>query len=122
MQVVAVFVAGVLLSVGATAGAAQNANPALTGIPRIDARRAPAAPPTPAVSDANAPASPPPASGEDKRQLDRASDAVTQCIQLWDKATHMTRTEWAATCRRIQGRVDNAKADLMVPKAVPKRP
>lgn len=30
-----------------------------------------------------------------------------ECLNLWDAATHMTRTEWAATCRRIQNRLND---------------
>jgi len=36
-------------------------------------------------------------------------------MQLWDKATHMTKQEWAVTCGRLQGRVDNAKLAPDVP-------
>ncbi|MBS0241447.1 MAG: hypothetical protein JSS20_04670 [Proteobacteria bacterium] len=25
---------------------------------------------------------------------------VKDCMQLWDKSSHMTRTEWRATCKR----------------------
>lgn len=28
------------------------------------------------------------------------------CLSIWDKGTHMTRAEWAATCRRIQNRLN----------------
>jgi hypothetical protein len=31
-------------------------------------------------------------------------DPLTQCLRDWDAATHMTRQEWARTCRRV---VDN---------------
>jgi hypothetical protein len=30
-----------------------------------------------------------------------------ECLNLWDAATHMTRAEWAATCRRIQTRLND---------------
>jgi hypothetical protein len=36
-----------------------------------------------------------------------AQAAVSECIGLWDKDTHMTRAEWRATCTRIQGRLDS---------------
>jgi uncharacterized protein len=35
-------------------------------------------------------------------------DAIAECMKLWDRGTHMTKQEWAATCRRVQDRVDNA--------------
>lgn len=28
--------------------------------------------------------------------------AVTACLQMWDRGTHMTRREWSRTCRRVQ--------------------
>jgi hypothetical protein len=28
-------------------------------------------------------------------------DHLTQCLRDWDAATHMTRQEWARTCRRV---------------------
>lgn len=30
-------------------------------------------------------------------------DPLTQCLRDWDAATHMTRQEWARTCRRVVG-------------------
>jgi hypothetical protein len=29
------------------------------------------------------------------------ADSLEQCLNDWDKATHMTRAEWARTCRRV---------------------
>lgn len=28
-------------------------------------------------------------------------DRLTQCLRDWDAATHMTRQQWARTCRRV---------------------
>jgi hypothetical protein len=28
-------------------------------------------------------------------------DSLEQCLNDWDRATHMTRAEWARTCRRV---------------------
>jgi len=28
-------------------------------------------------------------------------DRLAQCLRDWDAATHMTRQEWARTCRRV---------------------
>jgi len=30
-------------------------------------------------------------------------DRLAQCLRDWDAATHMTRQEWARTCRRVVG-------------------
>jgi len=27
--------------------------------------------------------------------------AVADCVRMWDSATHMTKTEWSQTCRRV---------------------
>jgi hypothetical protein len=31
--------------------------------------------------------------------------AITDCMQMWDAGTHMTKQEWARTCRRVQNRL-----------------
>jgi hypothetical protein len=40
-----------------------------------------------------------------------ANENIADCIQLWDRETHMTKQEWARTCRRVQNRLDT----LVVP-------
>jgi hypothetical protein len=37
--------------------------------------------------------------------------AIADCMQLWDKGTHMSKQEWARTCQRIQSRLENLKID-----------
>src|SRR5262245_42847878 len=32
---------------------------------------------------------------------DRSVDSLEQCLRDWDSGTHMTRQEWARTCRRV---------------------
>jgi hypothetical protein len=29
------------------------------------------------------------------------ADGLEQCLRDWDRGTHMTRQEWARTCRRV---------------------
>jgi hypothetical protein len=36
------------------------------------------------------------------------ADALTSCLQLWEPATHMTRSEWARACRRVDERLKGA--------------
>jgi hypothetical protein len=36
-------------------------------------------------------------------KTERKVDHLTQCLRDWDAATHMTRQEWARTCRRVVG-------------------
>jgi methionine-rich copper-binding protein CopC len=31
--------------------------------------------------------------------------AVADCERMWDRGTHMTKTEWSQTCRRVQNRI-----------------
>ena len=31
--------------------------------------------------------------------------AVANCVQMWDRGTHMTQQQWLRTCRRVQDRL-----------------
>ena len=42
------------------------------------------------------------------------------CMGLWDKGAHMTMAEWLATCKRIQGRLNNLKVDPVAVSPAPK--
>jgi hypothetical protein len=42
--------------------------------------------------------------------------AVTDCMQMWDSGTHMTKQEWLRTCRRVQTRLDGLNVDVISPK------
>jgi hypothetical protein len=37
----------------------------------------------------------------DAKKADSSADYLAQCLRDWDAATHMTRQEWARTCRRV---------------------
>lgn len=55
-----------------------------------------------------------------------AQDALAECMQLWEPATHMTRQQWSRTCRRVQTRLDQitkqfAETDERQKNASPKR-
>jgi hypothetical protein len=39
--------------------------------------------------------------GAPKSTTNSAADSLEQCLHDWDAATHMTRPEWARTCRRV---------------------
>ena len=52
---------------------------------------------------------------------EQAKEALADCMRLWDKGTHMSKAEWATTCRRIQGRLDNLKVDPAQSVSAPKR-
>jgi hypothetical protein len=32
-------------------------------------------------------------------------------VKLWDRGTHMTKQEWARTCRRVENRLNNLKTN-----------
>lgn len=34
-----------------------------------------------------------------------AANVQSDCKKLWEPATHMTKQEWARTCERVQGRL-----------------
>ena len=77
----------------------RRANPSLSAqaptAPQAPKMTPPAAVPMP-PADAKKPAVPT-ARGPEQEYQD--------CLNLWDKGTHMTRSEWASTCRRIQNRL-----------------
>src|ERR1700704_4416004 len=60
------------------------------------------------------PSAPPPVGMSSHRQSgptqskerERAS-AVADCMRMWDSGTHMSKQEWARTCKRVQSRLDN---------------
>ena len=37
----------------------------------------------------------------EKKESDRGAEYLAQCLKDWDRGTHMTRQEWARTCRRV---------------------
>jgi hypothetical protein len=50
-----------------------------------------------------------------------ANDRYADCVNLWDAKTHMSKSEWSRTCRRIDNRlknlqVENLNSNLSGPK------
>jgi hypothetical protein len=37
----------------------------------------------------------------DPKKTESSTDYLAQCLRDWDAGTHMTRQEWARTCRRV---------------------
>jgi hypothetical protein len=60
----------------------------------------PAAKPDASVKP-DASAKPDAAAKPDAKKADSGADYLAQCLRDWDAATHMTRQEWARTCRRV---------------------
>jgi hypothetical protein len=49
-----------------------------------------------------------------KATLKRENDqAITNCVQMWDRGTHMTKQQWLRTCQRVQGRLQNLQIPRM---------
>jgi len=42
--------------------------------------------------------------------------AVTNCMQMWDSGTHMTKQAWLHTCKRIETCLDNLNIDALMPE------
>ena len=49
------------------------------------------------------------AGGLTKTGKNPALDTVADCMKIWDAGTHMSKADWARTCRRVQGRLDDLK-------------
>ncbi|MDX2203253.1 MAG: hypothetical protein NW223_10925 [Hyphomicrobiaceae bacterium] len=81
---------------------AETRQPARRGLK--GSAQAPAPPAAPAAK-APAPATPAASPGAPKDYVRTPAQEYEDCIKLWDAGTHMTRAEWAATCRRIQNRL-----------------
>lgn len=41
----------------------------------------------------------------------KTADGIAECMKLWDAKTHMTKVEWARTCKRVQMRLETLKVD-----------
>jgi hypothetical protein len=41
----------------------------------------------------------------------KTADGIAECMKLWDAKTHMTKGEWARTCKRVQMRLESLKVD-----------
>jgi hypothetical protein len=80
-------------------------------------------PGTPAAPDPNLPATASSgATGSAQRTgKNPITEHYTDCVKLWDNQTHMSKSEWSRTCRRIENRlqnlrVENMDADISGPK------
>lgn len=39
------------------------------------------------------------------------SESYTSCLNIWDAGTHMSKTEWARACKRVENRLDKLQLD-----------
>jgi hypothetical protein len=101
------FIAIVVLGLGADATSAQTKPPAspasLTTLQLL-----PSTPPV-GVSPHRQSQGPP------QSQQNVLGRDVADCMRMWDSGTHMTKQEWARTCKRVQTRLDNLKVDGLIP-------
>ncbi len=37
----------------------------------------------------------------------RYDGAVANCVQMWDRGTHMTQRQWLHACKRVQNRLQS---------------
>ena len=37
---------------------------------------------------------------------------VANCVQMWDRGTHMTEQQWLRTCKRVQDRLQHLQMKL----------
>jgi len=49
------------------------------------------------------------AGGATKTGKNPGLETIADCMKLWDAGTHMSKVDWARTCRRVQGRLDDLK-------------
>jgi hypothetical protein len=49
--------------------------------------------------------------GERASKKGAHDNAIASCERLWDAGTHMTKTEWSRTCRRVQDRIRQYEQD-----------
>ena len=73
---------------------------------------------------------PPPTTGAIAKEDPKAAaakktaDGIAECMRMWDAKTHMTKGEWARTCKRVQMRIENLKVDSSLglpPKAAERK-
>jgi hypothetical protein len=72
---------------------------------------APAATPPVVPPVAATPAKPKSAAEVAREAKAAAEHTIAECMQLWDKGTHMSKQAWASTCKRIQTRLENLKVE-----------
>jgi hypothetical protein len=109
----------------------QSGSPAQSGAAASAPPAGSASPGAPTAPDPNLPATasggrPQPGGANSSPQSGRTGknpigERYADCIKLWDSQTHMSRVDWARTCRRIENRlqnlqVENMDVDVMGPK------
>lgn len=104
------FVPIVFFSVGADAASAQtiSGSPSTNPASLTTLRLLPSSPPAMGMSSHRQ-------SGPPQSKAGERASAVADCMRMWDSGTHMTKQEWARTCKRVQSRLDNLKVEGLIP-------
>jgi hypothetical protein len=93
------FVAGcLLLALGSIASSQSGTSPDEAPSPMEILSALPPASPGGAETDAKADAA---RKAAPAKSAESKVDRLAQCLRDWDAGTHMTRQEWARTCRRV---------------------
>ena len=45
-------------------------------------------------------------SGPNRTGKNALSESYTSCLNIWDAGTHMSKSEWARACKRVENRLD----------------
>ena len=99
------------LGCGATSAQADPVSPPATPVTLTKADLSPLLPSAPTIV-----VSPHRETGiPQSREKDHDRD-VADCMQMWDSGTHMTKQQWASTCKRVQTRLDDLNIDMTMPK------
>ena len=70
---------------------------------------APAQAPTPRQNSASGGSAGPNAASEDPKAAN--ASRYSECVELWDRGTHMSKKDWSRTCRRIENRLQNLQVE-----------
>jgi hypothetical protein len=99
-----------LFTLGADATSAQTlpASPAASPASLTTLRLLPSVTPLVGVSPHRQSPTPP------QSQQQEYDTAVADCMHMWDSGTHMTKQEWARTCKRVQMHLDNLEVDGLI--------
>ena len=87
-----------LLTVGSIASSQSGTSPEEAPSPMEILAALPPASPDGAKTDAKVDAA---RKAAPEKSAERKVDHLAQCLRDWDAGTHMTRQEWARTCRRV---------------------
>ena len=48
-----------------------------------------------------------------KTSHEENAQGIANCVQMWDRGTHMSKQQWLRTCQRVQDRLQNLQIRKM---------